>query len=119
MSGFTALCDARHLFFLKSKLLDKNISLLSLSLTEPSHTSWAKTSVCSKPEKHFYLLYYTVELDANDMKAILDGKVEAIDLSESESEAEVEEASEDVVQKGENIIQQGVEANEVEAETEQ
>ncbi|MBR2184354.1 MAG: hypothetical protein IJ897_02895 [Prevotella sp.] len=53
------------------------------------------------------------------MKAILDGKVEAIDLSESESEAEVEEASEDVVQKGENIIQQGVEANEVEAETEQ
>ena len=62
---------------------------------------------------------FTVELDANDMKAILDGKVEAIDLSESEGEAEVEEASEDAVQKGENIIQQGVEANEVEAETEQ
>ena len=53
------------------------------------------------------------------MKAILDGKVEAIDMSESEGEAEVEEASEDAVQKGEDIIQQGVEANEVEAETEQ
>ena len=31
--------DVRHLFFLISKLTDKNIYLSSLTLTEPSHTS--------------------------------------------------------------------------------
>ena len=62
---------------------------------------------------------FTIELDANDMKAILDGKVEAIDMSETASEAAVENAATDAVQKEENIIKQGVEANEVEAETEQ
>ena len=62
---------------------------------------------------------FTIELDANDMKASLDGKVEAIDMSETTSEAEVENAAEDAVQKEENIIKQGVEANEVESETEQ
>ena len=29
VSGLTALYDARHIFFLKNKLLDKNISLSS------------------------------------------------------------------------------------------
>ena len=38
VSGFSALYDAMHLFFLENKLLDKNISISSLSPTEPSHT---------------------------------------------------------------------------------
>lgn len=62
---------------------------------------------------------FTIELDANDMKAILDGKVKVLDMSESDTEEAVEDAAEDAVQKEENIIKQGVNANEVEAETKQ
>ena len=62
---------------------------------------------------------FTIDLVESDLQEILDGKVEAIDMSETASEAAVENAAEDAVQKEENIIKQGVEANEVEAETEQ
>ena len=62
---------------------------------------------------------FTIDLVESDLQEILDGKVEAIDMSETESEAAVENAATDAVQKEENIIKQGVEANEVEAETEQ
>ena len=43
VSDLPSLQDVRRLFFLLSKLTDKNIHLASLSLTESSHTSWAKT----------------------------------------------------------------------------
>lgn len=62
---------------------------------------------------------FTIDLLESDLQEILDGKVEAIDMSETNTEGAVEDAATDAVQKEENIIKQGVEANEVEAETEQ
>ena len=62
---------------------------------------------------------FTIDLVESDLKEILDGKVEAIDMSESDTEEAVEDAAENAVQKEENIIKQGVNANEVEAETKQ
>ena len=41
--GLCSPLRCKAYIFLKNKLLNKNIYLSSLSLTEPSHTPWAKT----------------------------------------------------------------------------
>ena len=56
---------------------------------------------------------FTIELNADDIRNILDNKVVAIEATESASEREVEEAAEEVIQKEENVIKEKNRANDV------
>ena len=61
---------------------------------------------------------FTIDLSAEDMKAILEGKVEPLQTSESEDARELEEAAESAVEKGEDVIKEEVRAIETESQTE-